>query len=214
MSFSLVSLSILKDILKIGIPLLPHSIGVFLVMGADKFIISRILGLAVISPYLVILQVSTVFIFIFDAINKGYYPWLFDKLNEKNHKTKNKIKFVTYIYFFFLLCISIFFFFHGSKLITLIAGKDYIINNNIVGLVFLGQIFGGMHLMVNNYLFYAKETMLLSKITLSSGIIHLIFTSIFSYYWGITGAAFSFCFSKFIQFALTWFNAYKIANIL
>ncbi|SMY16435.1 lipopolysaccharide biosynthesis protein [Photobacterium aquimaris] len=174
---------------------------------------TKILGLSTISSYLVILQISTVFIFIFDAINKGYYPWLFDQLNNKNHSTKKKIIIFTYIYFIILLSISIFFFFHGSQLITLIAGENYVINNNIVGMIFLGQIFGGMYLMVNNYLFYEKEMLLLSKITIFSGLIHLLLISIFSYFWGITGAAFSFCFSKCLQFLLTWFNAYKIANM-
>ena len=206
-------MSIIKNILTVCIPLLPHSIGIFLLIGADRFIITKILGLSTISSYLVILQISTVFVFIFDAINKGYYPWLFDKLNENNNDTKKKIIITTYVYFILLLCASIFLFFHGSKLITLIAGENYIINNNIVGLIFLGQIFGGMYLMVNNYLFYEKEMLLLSKITISSGIIHLTLISVLSYYWGITGAAFSFCFSKCIQFLLTWFNAYKIANM-
>ncbi|PTB31628.1 lipopolysaccharide biosynthesis protein [Photobacterium phosphoreum] len=211
--FSLVPISIIKNILTVCIPLLPHSIGIFLLIGADRFILTKILGLSTISSYLVILQVSTVFIFIFDAINKGYYPWLFEKLNENNYSIKKKIIILTYFYFILLLCVSVFFFFYGSTLITLIAGENYIVNNNIVGFIFLGQIFGGMYLMVNNYLFYEKEMLLLSKITLSSGIIHLLLISVCSYYWEITGAAFSFCFSKCLQFLLTWFNAYKIADM-
>ena len=87
------------------------------------------------------------------------------------------------------------------------------ISNNIVGFIFLGQIFGGMYLMINNYLFYEKRTLLISTITLSSGIIHLLLIALFSYYWGVTGAALSFCLSKCIQFLLTWFNIYKTITI-
>ncbi len=194
-------------------PLVPHSVGIFILAGADKFILSGILGLTTISSYLVVFQISTVFIFVFDAINKSYYPWLFEKLNANNESTKNKLWFLTYVYFFSLLAVSIFFFFHGSELITFIAGKNYVINNSIVGLIFLGQIFGGMYLMINNYLFYEKRTLLISTITISSGIIHLLLISLFSYYWGITGAALSFCLSKCIQFLLTWLNVYKITVI-
>ncbi|KAE8177552.1 MATE family efflux transporter [Photobacterium carnosum] len=211
--FSRISLSIIKDILKVGLPLVPHSIGIFILVGADKFIISGILGLATISSYLVVFQISTVFIFVFDAINKSYYPWLFEQLNKNNDNTKNKLWLLTSVYFISLLTVSIFFFFHGSALITLIAGKNYIISNSIVGLIFLGQIFGGMYLMINNYLFYEKKTMLISTITIISGIIHLLLISLFSYYWGLTGAALSFCLSKCIQFLLTWLNVYKITAI-
>ncbi|MEC6907166.1 hypothetical protein VXS04_05690 [Photobacterium piscicola] len=211
--FSHVSIAIIKDILKVGLPLVPHSVGIFILAGADKFIISGILGLTTISSYLVVFQISTVLIFVFDAINKSYYPWLFEKLNENNKITKNKLWILTYIYFIFLLVISLFFFFHGSALITFIAGKNYIINNNIVGLIFLGQIFGGMYLMINNYLFYDKRTLLISTITISSGIIHLLLISLLSYFWGIAGAALSFCLSKCIQFLLTWLNVYKITVI-
>ena len=206
-------MSIIKDILKVGLPLVPHSIGIFILAGADKFIISGILGLTTISSYLVVFQISTVFIFVFDAINKSYYPWLFEKLNENNESIKNKLWVLTYIYFVLLLAVSIFFFFHGSALITFIAGENYMISNNIVGFIFLGQIFGGMYLMINNYLFYEKRTLLISTITLSSGIIHLLLISLFSYYWGVTGAALSFCLSKCIQFLLTWFNIYKTITI-
>ncbi|MCF2307378.1 hypothetical protein GLP26_16540 [Photobacterium carnosum] len=87
------------------------------------------------------------------------------------------------------------------------------ISNSIVGLIFLGQIFGGMYLMINNYLFYEKKTMLISTITIVSGIIHLLLLSLFSYYWGLTGAALSFCLSKCIQFLLTWLNVYKMTAI-
>ncbi|MEC6798766.1 hypothetical protein VXS03_17045 [Photobacterium sp. S4TG1] len=210
---SQISISTIKDILKVGLPLVPHSVGIFILVGADKFIISGILGLTAISSYLVIFQISTVFIFVFDAINKSYYPWLFEKLNKNNKSTKNKLWLLTYAYFVFLLAISIFFFFHGSELIMFIAGKNYVINNSIVGLIFLGQIFGGMYLMINNYLFYEKKTILISTITVISGVIHLLLISLFSYYWGITGAALSFCLSKCIQFLLTWLNVYKITVI-
>ena len=211
--FSRISLSIIKDILKVGLPLVPHSIGIFILVGADKFIISGILGLATISSYLVVFQISTVFIFVFDAINKSYYPWLFEQLNKNNDNTKNKLWLLTSVYFISLLTVSIFFFFHGSTLITFIAGKNYIISNSIVGLIFLGQIFGGMYLMINNYLFYEKRTLLISTITIISGIIHLLLISLFSYYWGLTGAALSFCLSKCIQFLLTWLNVYKMTAI-
>ncbi|MEC6830891.1 oligosaccharide flippase family protein [Photobacterium toruni] len=211
--FSCVSLAIIKDILKVGLPLVPHSIGIFILVGADKFIIGKILGLTTISSYLVVFQISAVFIFVFDAINKSYYPWLFEKLNENNEKTKKKLWFLTYIYFILLLIISIFFFFHGSTLITLIAGKNYIINDSIVGLIFLGQIFGGMYLMINNYLFYEKRTSLISMITIISGAIHLLLISLFSYYFGITGAALSFCLSKCLQFLLTWVKVYETTTL-
>ncbi|MCD9550243.1 hypothetical protein GLP21_16580 [Photobacterium carnosum] len=211
--FSRISISIIKDILKVGLPLVPHSIGIFILVGADKFIISGILGLATISSYLVVFQISTIFIFVFDAINKSYYPWLFEQLNKNNDNTKNKLWLLTSVYFISLLTVSIFFFFHGSALITFIAGKNYMISNSIVGLIFLGQIFGGMYLMINNYLFYEKKTMLISTITIVSGIIHLLLLSLFSYYWGLTGAALSFCLSKCIQFLLTWLNVYKMTAI-
>lgn len=204
-----ISLDKVTEILKICVPLLPHSVGVFILTCADRFILNSILGLAEISTYLIIIQVSSVFNYLFDAFNKSYYPWLFERLNENNEKTKYYIVIFTYFYFILLFVCAFVFFHYGTQIIELIAGDQYQINNTIVGFIFLGQIFGGMYLMVNNYLFYVKKTGLLSNITILSGSIHMLLVVVLTLKYGIIGASISFCVSKGSQFLLTWFFAQK-----
>lgn len=206
-------LDYIKQILLFGVPLIPHVLGGFLLSSIDRFVINEKLGLSEAGFYMVAVQISMAFTIIFDAINKAFIPWLFEILISGNEKLKSKIVRYTYLYYIFLLLISILPFLIGSWLLLLIAGNEYKPAGEVIGWLCLGQIFGGMYLMVTNYIFYTKRTASLSLVTISSGILNVILLFVLVADFGIKGAAIAFAISKLVQFLLTWYLANKVIKM-
>lgn len=199
----------IKEALSFGVPLIPHHIGFFLLSSVDRFFINKEIGLAEAGIYMVAVQLSTALAILFDALNKAYVPWLFSKLKENHYHDKIKIVKYTYFYFAILAVIALLAFFIGPILFVFIAGEKYSQGADLIGWLCLGQIFGGMYLMVINYIFYSKKTGRLALATVTIGIINIILLIIFIPLFGLIGVAFAFAISKLCQFILAWFISYN-----
>ncbi len=203
----------IKEALQFGIPLIPHHIGIFLISAVDRFFINKELGLVQAGIYMVAAQLSSSLAILFDAINKAYVPWLFEKLKKNNTSDKINIVKYTYLYFIFLLVVALITFFIAPTLLVFIAGEKYQESGTIVGWLCLGQIFGGMYLMVTNYIFFSKKTAKLAITTITTGLLNIVLLILFIPLYGLIGAAYAFAISKLCQFILTWFiscNAVKM----
>lgn len=199
----------IREILSFGVPLIPHVGGVFLLSSVDRLVINSELGLAQTGIYMVAVQFSAALALVFDAINKAYVPWLFERLKRDEESEKRQIVLYTYSWYALLLCGVVPAFFIGPWLITFVAGERYAMAGDFIGWLVLGQVFGGMYLMVTNYIFYSKRTGLLSLATIASGIINVTLLFILIGTFGLEGAAYSFCIAMAIRFLLTWLVAQK-----
>jgi O-antigen/teichoic acid export membrane protein len=88
--------------------------------------------------------------------------------------------------------------------IVIVAGTQYRAAGDVIGWLVLGQGFGGMYLMVTNYIFFSKKTGLLSVVTLASGLVNvaLLFALVGTY--GAEGAGMAFSCAMGLRFLLTW----------
>lgn len=146
---------------------------------------------------------------IFDAINKAYVPWLFEKLQEDDLQQKKKIVRYTYLWYLVIVTGAILGFVVGPWLVVWIAGPGYEQAGDVIGWLLLGQAFGGMYLTVTNYIFYSKKTGLLSMATVASGLLNLVLLFVLINLLGLLGAAISFCIAMGVRFLLTWWVAQK-----
>lgn len=199
----------IREALKFGIPLIPHVGGGFLLMSADRFFINSELGLSQTGVYMVAVQFSAALALIFDAINKAYVPWLFERLKRDQECEKLQIVRYTYGWYALILCGAVVAFIIGPWLVNFIAGEKYADAGNVIGWLALGQIFGGMYLMVTNYIFYSKRTGMLSLVTMVSGLINISLLFFLIGNFGMEGAAYAFCISMAIRFLLTWLVAQR-----
>ena len=195
----------LREILAFGVPLIPHTAGLFLLASVDRFVINAELGLAQVGIYMVAVQLVSVMALVFDAINNAYVPWLFERLKRNNLAEKQQIVRWTYGYCLALLGVVALAFVIGPPLLVLIAGEKYRAAGDVVGWLALGQAFNGMYLMVTNYIFYSKRTGLLSVATITSGMINVGLLLLLIAAMGIKGAAIAFAISTALKFLLTWF---------
>lgn len=199
----------LSEVLKFGIPLMPHIAGGFLLTTVDRFVINKEIGLSEAGIYMVAVQLTAAIGIVFDAINKAYVPWLFEKLTADNLQQKQKIVKLTYVWFSLIITGVVLAFFIGPPIVVFIAGEQYAEAGKVVGWLVLGQGFQGMYLMVTNYVFYSKKTGLLSFASISSGILNLVLLIVLVRFFGLEGAAIAFATSMGIRFLLTWWIAQK-----
>lgn len=201
--------SYLKEALAYGVPLIPHIAGIFLLSSLDRFIINRELGLAEVGVYMVAVQLAGAIGLVFDAINKAYVPWLFERLKRDQIEEKRQIVRYTYAWYAVILLGVGLFFFIGPRLVTLIAGEEYSRAGDVIGWLALGQGFIGMYLMVTNYIFYSKRTGVLSLATISTGLINVALLVLLIRTLGLKGAAIAFSIAMGIRFLLTWWVAQR-----
>ncbi|MHB1059073.1 MAG: lipopolysaccharide biosynthesis protein [Rhodanobacter sp.] len=199
----------LREAMLFGAPLIPHVAGTFLLNAADRLVINSELGLAQAGIYMTAVQLTMAMAIVFDAINKAYVPWLFERLKRDQPEEKKQIVRWTYLYFGLALAVAAVAFFVGPYAITLIAGTQYTEAGKVIGLLALGQAFGGMYLMVTNYIFYSKRTGLLSMATLCSALVNIALLLLLVDKFGTLGAAWAFMLSMAIRFMLTWGIAQK-----
>ncbi|SUD91792.1 lipopolysaccharide biosynthesis protein [Psychrobacter phenylpyruvicus] len=199
----------IREALKFGVPLIPHIAGGFLLTTVDRFVINREIGLAEAGIYMVAIQLTAAINIVFDAINKAYVPWLFEKLKEDNQQQKIKIVKFTYAWFALILIGACLSFYIGPYIVVFIAGEQYSKAGEVIGWLALGQGFQGMYLMVTNYIFYSKRTGLLSIASLSSGLLNIVLLFILIRLLDLEGASIAFAISMGIRFLLTWYIAHK-----
>jgi O-antigen/teichoic acid export membrane protein len=209
LTFSLPNRKNISEALNFGVPLVPHVFGIFLLSSADRYVINDNIGLAAAGVYLLAIQLSGAFLIVFDAINKSYVPYLFSALRDNKAEVKFKIVKYTYYYFIVLIIMALAGFYVAPHVLLFIAGDKFKEAGEVIGWLLFSQIFGGMYLMVTNYIFYSKETKLLSLVTIASGILNVILLYALIPTFGIKGAAFASCLSMFVRFLLTWYIAAK-----
>lgn len=195
---------LLSEAFRFGVPLIPHVAGLFLLNAVDRVVINAELGLEKAGIYMVAVQLAAVMGVFFDAINKAYVPWLFERLGRNVLVEKQQIVLWTYRYFLVVLVAAVLAFVFGRFFVVLIAGEQYAEAGSVVGWLALGQAFHGMYLMVTNYIFYSKKTGLLSVSTISTGILNIGLLVVLVDMFGLVGAGMAYAISLALRFLFTW----------
>jgi O-antigen/teichoic acid export membrane protein len=199
----------LREALGFGVPLVPHIAGLFVLTAADRLVINRELGLAPAGIYMVAVQITMSMAIVFDAINRAYVPWLFERLRRDDAEEKRRIVRWTYVGFAAALAMAGIAFLIGPPITALLAGEEFRPAGALVGWLALGQAFAGMYLMVTNYIFYSKRTGLLSLASLASGGLNVLLLLVLVPRHGLPGAAWAFAIAMAARFLLTWAVAQK-----
>ncbi|TMP05563.1 polysaccharide biosynthesis protein [Pseudoalteromonas sp. S3178] len=203
----------LREILNYGFGLIPHVLGGFLLLSADRYILDKNLGLSAVAIYMVAYQLSSVLGIVFDAANKAFVPWLFALLKRDNEKEKANLVKYTYLSMLLLIGLSALAFIIGPYFVVFIASEKYKQAGEIIGYLCLGQAFNGMYLMVTNYIFYSKKTAFLSFSTILSGVVNVVLMLILVQINGLVGVAQAYAIGQLIRFISTWALSAKVYSM-
>ncbi|MEO7157243.1 MAG: oligosaccharide flippase family protein [Vicinamibacterales bacterium] len=195
-----------KDALRFGIPLIPHVVGGVLIAASDRLMVAKLMSVRDAGIYAAGMQIGLVIAVLADAMVKAIGPWLFASLARDDDMVKRNIVRMTYLCFIGIAALSVAFSAAAPHLLLLV-GEQFRSSQDVVVYVALGAAFGGMYLMVVNYIFYAKRTEFLSAASLSVGTLNLIASYFLIGRYGAVGAAQAYAGSQLLLFVLTWFIA-------
>ena len=199
-----------RELLLFGLPLFPHVMGGYFLNSVDRVIIGNKIDLEAAGFYAVAFQLSAAAGLAFDAMNKAFQPWLYEKLTNGQMSDKLNIVKYTYYWFFFLIIGCFGFSFIAKDILQIIAGDKYIFAGEIFVVLLWAQLFKGMYFAVVNYCFYMKQTGWLSLISIFVGLLQVAMLLVFIENYGVLGAAYAYVLSMVFRFVLTWMVSMKI----
>ncbi len=155
-------------------------------------------------------QLSLPILFLAQAFNLAYLPWLYKKLKLGNLEEEKRIIKLTYIYFFLIIAIAIVWGIITSFFTVFIVGANYKGAESYIIWLSLGYAFTGMHMMVVAYIYYSKKIKLYNIVTIVVILSNVVLNYIFIESEGAVGAAQATMVVNVINFSLTWILATKV----
>lgn len=205
-----VSAEYMKDALRFGVPLIPHTLGGLLIASMDRVMVTNMLDVSQTGVYTVAMQIGMMLSLLTGAFNKAYAPWLFEHLKSRDDSQKIQIVRNTYLYFILLWIIAFSLGYLAPAILSVLVGEAFRAGAGVVAYVAAGFAFGGMYFMVTNYVFLAGATARLAFITLASGLINVVATYFLIDEYALAGAGYGFVISQAILFLGAWYLANKV----
>lgn len=178
----------LKESLSFGLPMVPHELAGWVFSMTDRIFLSYFSTLASVGIYSLGYQVGGILRLATSAINFAWVPFFMSTAKEGGEDAIHKFSVITSYYcillFFLSLCVTL----YSDILIQVMTVKDYYEASNIVPIIVLGNIFGGMYYMVVNQLFFLKFTKYVMYSTVTAASLNICLNFIFIPHLGMYGA--------------------------
>jgi len=164
------------DLLKQGLGIMPHLLGIYIISFADRLILNVYLDSASVGVFMLAIQVSLILNLFFDGINKAINPMLFRIL--KRNKASEKVKVVKYTYIIIIIVFLLMFPISqaGYYLVLLISPPEYQEAAIIVKYLIISQLLNGLYICFVNYILFSKKMLVLSSISISIGSLSILIT--------------------------------------
>lgn len=200
----------IKDILRFGAPLIPHTLGGVIMIYSDRIFISKMLGMAETGSYTVGYQVAMAIYLLQSSFNLAWVPWFYKRLSLEENRTNQQIVKITYWYFLALMFCVLALTISSPLIFRIFVDQTYQDSIQFVFWIALGFGFDGMYKMVVNYIFYVKKTYIISFITLFTALTNLVLNYFFITWDGAIGASKATALCMFMEFIIVWGISNKI----
>lgn len=172
-----------KEYLLFGFGLVPHLIASVLLSSVDKFIIGYSLTLEDLAGYAIAVQFTSVLMIFTQGVSKEWSRFYLK--NRDNNETLKRglgvMLTIVVLSFIMYWSQSIFFYFF--------VGDDYMINDSVIILLLIGQVFHCLYMILCVEISYTKKTHVLSSMTLMSLGINVLVSLTFVGTYGVIGVA-------------------------
>ena len=160
----------------ICLPLVPHTLSLYLLSSSDTLIITRLCGAEYTAVYSIAYSAYHIVTVLFDSMNKAWAPWLLESLHFKKYEQIKKVS-KAYIGIFVIIIIGILSM--VPEIILILGGSHYADAIYCLPPLIAGCGFQFIYTMYVNIEFYKKKTVGVSIATMIATITNIILNFIF-----------------------------------
>lgn len=200
----------IKNILRFGLPIIPHGISIWFRSGFERVVITSAFGTASVGIYATGFQLGLVLSILTVSFNKAFSPYIYENLASVTYDKKVKLVRLTYLYFILITLLAILIWIIESVFVKYFLNVRYASSIEFIPWILFAFAFQGMYFMVVNYIFYIHKTKILALITFSTSFLHIILSIWLIPKFGPLVAAKLFLLVNFLTFIFTWFYSSKV----
>lgn len=192
-----------KELLRLGLPLIPSFAFLFILMHVNKYILEWHSGLDAVGIYSIGFNLGFMLSIFTGGISIAWYPFFMGYVNKQTEIKDLFGKIFTY-YVFGVGLLCLFFFLAASPLIIILTDKSFYDASYVIGLVALANFFQGGSNFFLPGLYYQNEVKYVSVIQGLSAIVSLVVNYFLISRFGLIGAAAGLAGGNFVLILFMW----------
>ena len=194
--------------LRYGVPLIPHTLGMWAMSLADRAFITHYVGLHETGVYTVGVQIAMMIALVTTAFSAAWTPWLFERLKSGTPDDFRKVVQISWAYAAGLVALGVLVALLAPAVLGFLVGDQFAAAGVFVAWLAAGRVFHGLYQLVSGYLFYTEHTGTLTKITLLAAAVNVGLNFVFVPRFGAIGAAQA----AMCAYAVYFLVAFGVAN--
>ncbi|AMR67630.1 hypothetical protein A0T30_15115 [Aquipseudomonas alcaligenes] len=182
---------VIKSILQLSLPLIPHVLGGVVIAVSDRIFIERMVGLEAVALYSIGYSFGMVVGLFTDAFVKAWTPWFFKVLQNPTDSVRREVVRYTYGYFLGVFALAGLIAFFAIVLLPYVVHDSFLGASDYIFWVSMGCAAQGIYKIFFPYLVHINKTSFLAVSTVFSACLNLILNYLFILKFGAIGAAYS-----------------------
>jgi len=200
----------LKQSLIYGIPLIPHTIGRFVINQSDSIFIAKMVSIEETGIYAIGYQFGFIISIVSGAFLNIYSPFLYERLASINYKKKIEIVKLSYIFIGVLILLTILLSIGAEGIFAWIIDERYALGFRYVFWIALSYLFWGGYLIFAGYIFYLKKTVIMAYVSIVNVGLNIALNYYLILNYGVIGAAYATTISFFVTFVIVAFISNRL----
>jgi O-antigen/teichoic acid export membrane protein len=208
------AISPMRPYLMYSLPLVPYSVLWWVNQLSSRYFIAHFLGLKKVGIYSLSSNIIGKAFILYSVIAYVIYPHISSLWSKgDSDQVKRLLEKGGHLYLFFAIPITAGLTFLSAPIITLIAGKDFIVDPLLILAICIGSIFVGMYGIYEYIIDLSQKTYLALFILIITATLNVILNILFIPFWDIMGAAIATLLTYSCQVAIIIFMSRKLINI-
>jgi O-antigen/teichoic acid export membrane protein len=200
-----------KELLRFGVPLIPHTLAGSLLTSADRFAVSAQLGVSALGVYGSASQLGMVMNVIADAAIKAYSPTMYRMLGRNSTWSRLRVVAVTYLSVFVWIAVAFVMWAAFAAMSNVLLGDRY---QKAVGLAIwflLGGAATAIYLNIAGLFFFNGKTEWISASTVTAAVVGFLFANFAVSRFGQMGGAISYLATQCTALMLAWLLSCRVS---
>ena len=194
--------SVLKNLLKVSLPMIPHALGGTILTMSDRVFIEKMIDLETVGIYSVAYTFGMIVLLFSHSFIKAWNPWFYKKLASPSSQNRKLIVKYSYLYIIGILFVAAFVSVFGNYVLPYFVNEAYHQATSYIFWIALGYAMFGIYQIFFPYLVHIEKTSFLAISTSIAALVNLLLNYICINSFGAIGAAYATFFSYFLMFVM------------